>query len=94
MMGASLRDRASRAAHRAAARLGHPATIACAYALIGVGTFGHAASEFYRSAQPEYQRCQANPKCVPLTVPAEPSVYVGLLAGMLWPLYWSWELQQ
>jgi hypothetical protein len=91
-MGASLRDRASRAAHGAAARLRHPATIACAYALVGVVTFGHYAAEATRY---QHQFCATYEQRQKSIDDCYGPIPLGaFMAGALWPLYWSWELQQ
>jgi hypothetical protein len=90
--GASLRDRASRATHGAVARLRHPATIACAYVLIGIATFGHAAAQTDSLEQAKYEACKRVQKnyCWEDNMSAPAG---GVMAAMLWPLYWSWELQ-
>jgi hypothetical protein len=92
-MGASLRDRAGRAAHGAAARLRRPATIACAYAFIGILTFGHDAVHTTRYRE---QHCAtADQRQLSPTDDCYGPVPEGaFMAAALWPLYWSWELQQ
>jgi hypothetical protein len=88
-MGASLRDRASRATHGAASRLRHPATIACAYLSLALFTFGHSASQAYADMSNSHYGCHVSPSNC-----AGGAAIRGFFAGALWPLYWSWEAQQ
>jgi hypothetical protein len=92
-MDASLRDRASRASHGALSGLRHPATIACAYALIGLGTFGHAAARLDAYQRRFCQTLDDRVKSPGISCYDSPSIN-GMFSGVLWPFYWSWELQQ
>lgn len=60
-----------------------------AYAVIGIITFGHAASIAEAEADAEYAMCSAveNSVCLESIYPP----FSGLFAAALWPLYWSWE---
>lgn len=65
-------------------RLGPKATIACAYGAIAIFTFGHSASAEHV--------CRAENDTV-RTCRVAPVAMSSLVAGVLWPLYWSWEVQ-
>lgn len=64
--------------------------LVAAYALVGVATFGHCAGQIYRQDQAEYAACRAKPDAVCFRTP-ELAPVSGVVAGVFWPLYWSWE---
>lgn len=62
------------------------------YAGAALFTFGHAASGSERRGEARRIECRSEGQeyCpTELDIPGAS----GILAGMLWPLYWSWELQ-
>ncbi len=64
---------------------------AALYAAGALVTFGHAAAGYDRRVTAEYAACMARtPPYCPREVGAP---FAGLVAAVLWPLYWSWELQ-
>lgn len=65
--------------------LGPRATIACAYVAIGILTFGHVA------AAPRH--CADAHSDTLIQCRSIHHVLAGLGAGVMWPLYWSWEVQ-
>lgn len=81
--------------------LWRPATLGVAYVVIGFVTFGHVASANYRADQHEYEECDRNRRvnegnsynsCWQPDAVIDAGKGVG--AGVFWPLYLSWELQQ
>lgn len=71
---------------------------AVAYGAMAIITYGHSASRFYRAETAGYEACQAERKAGKAhhcyDGRSEEAATIGIIAGMLWPLYWSWELQQ
>lgn len=63
--------------------------LTAAYVLIAIVTFGYAAAHaqvrYDARCGPAEQRLVLSSNCDTLPVG------VGLFAGLLWPLYWSWE---
>lgn len=55
-----------------------------AYAAIAIVTFGHSAADEPLTCPPEARYCLDSDM-------TGRAVMGGILAGMLWPLYWSWE---
>lgn len=70
--------------------------IACAaaYGLIAVVTFGHCAAESDRWTEAKYAECRAEAVANPKKYCARESwaPIAGVIAAVLWPLYWSWEV--
>lgn len=61
---------------------------AAAYIAVGIVTFGHGAAH----ADREYAECEARPAPPKETRFCENvGPVAGMGAGLLWPLYWSWE---
>lgn len=79
----------------------HPATFAALYAVIGLGTFGHVAADNWRADQYDYAQCDrvrtANPASA-YNYCRRPDAFSagmsGMAAGLGWPLYLSWKVQQ
>lgn len=65
--------------------------IAAAYALVALVTFGHAAAASDKSIDQELAQCEAARKeyCYNGRIAG----LEGALSALVWPLYWSWELQ-
>lgn len=59
------------------------------YVLIGIVTFGHAAASWNKSEEAEYREClsQNADNCFNQKL----GMLSGMMGGMFWPLYWSWE---
>jgi len=72
-----------------------PLKILFAYILIGIVTFGHAASRHPEATETEFSDCiaarnqGANVVCLK---PDGVAALSGAFAGIFWPAYWSWEL--
>lgn len=62
------------------------------YLVVGLVTFGHAAAESQRYADRDQAICmeRRGDFCSTIELPAVPA----LIGAALWPLYWSWELQE
>ena len=65
---------------------------ACAYAAIGILSFGHAAAHAQRDEAACEERRLTQPVEVREICLYEPT-FSGGAAALLWPLYWSWEFQ-
>lgn len=63
---------------------------AVAYALCGVVAFGHAAAGAQKVEDAEYAACTA--KRDSICIDGGRAAISGTVAGMLWPLYLSWEI--
>lgn len=64
---------------------------AALYFGLAIITFGHAAAQSERRINAEVAKCeQRTPNALCWDSPATPGAS-GVLAAMLWPLYWSWE---
>lgn len=63
---------------------------ALAYLVVAVITFGHAAANSEREADANYAQCMADERQQVCLRSIDPP-FAGIMAGALWPLYWSWE---
>ena len=65
---------------------------AIAYTAIAVFTFGHSASAADRRIEADRATCaESQKKNCPVNLDIPP--FNGISAAIIWPLYWSWELQ-
>jgi hypothetical protein len=66
-----------------------------AYLAVAIVTFGHSASAHYREDRSDYAQCRAeqvtNARVICIDDSSEKAGTAGSVAGLLWPLYWSWE---
>lgn len=69
---------------------------ALAYVIVAVVTFGHSAASARAEERAEYSACLDR-----LTSGLEKACFdhtyapiIGSVAAVIWPLYWSWELQE
>lgn len=60
-----------------------------AYAAIGILSFGHSAALRQNQENAKYEACKKDPKAYcwrdNMLAPIG-----GIMAGLVWPLYWSW----
>jgi len=64
------------------------------YLLAGIATFGHAAAATKKREQAEFALCAPDDTTFACLADnsGETAVITGMLAGIAWPLYVSWEV--
>jgi hypothetical protein len=64
------------------------------YGAMAVFTFGHSAAATYEREIADHAQCNRDPKAICFNDSVAVAGSGGLAAAALWPLYWSWEIQQ
>lgn len=98
-IGAYLRLSGAWVRHEVPRKLRNPAFLGITYGVIGFLTFGHVAAANYGADKYEYEQCDHKRQSSEIgglcwqPNPATAAI-AGVGAGIFWPLYLSWELQQ